>query len=570
MLGDLERPPVEPSGRISRLAAISRILQRNQDLLRNAGSLAATTGVTSVLGFAYWIYAARVFPPRAVGYGSAAISTMTLLGTIGMFGIGTMLIGELPRRESRGGLISAALIASFVGSLVLGLGFAIVSLAFGDHFVEIAGTLARMLVFSFGVAITGATLVFDEATIGLMRGGLQLSRNMAVSVIKIIALPASSLVLHDLFGVGIMLSWVLGTFVSLIPVIIIIKRSGGKFIHRPDWPSFKQLGKVTLAHNWLNLAIYTPTKLIPVLVVIVVSPSENAAYYIASMLVSFLYMVPLSLSTVLFAIAAATPELIPEKLRFVIRMSILIGIPGGLALGLSSHYVLSVFGPSYARLATGPLWLLIAGYLPGLPSTLYIDVCRATGRVNQATVFLSVAAVVQMAAVVVGGKVDGLYGLSYGMLAVGIVSALLTTPTVWRTAYGSAPIRSATAPATEGQSQSPAPALDTALRLRQESGLAALMALATAVVPDQEHAHGTAGSPHAAGIPPWAKETRAQPSLSRSEGRHGHRRAPVPVTKADRAVAETSWWSDDELNFRARQESGMAALIAIATHAARF
>ena len=152
--GEWASPPHQQQP--SRLAAIRGILRGNQDLLRNAGSLAATTGLTSVLGFAYWIYAARVFPTQAVGYGSAAISTTTLLGTIGMFGLGTMLIGELPRRESRGPLMMAALIASFVGSLVLGLGFSIVALAFGSHFVEISGTLGRMLIFSFGVAITTA------------------------------------------------------------------------------------------------------------------------------------------------------------------------------------------------------------------------------------------------------------------------------------------------------------------------------------------------------------------------------------------------------------------------------
>src|SRR5581483_9993124 len=190
------RVPRQPS---PRLAAVHGILRRNKDLLRNAGSLAATTGITSAFGFGYWIYAARVFPQDAVGYGSAAISAMTLLGTIGMFGIGTMLIGELPRRESRGGLMMAGILASFIGSLVLGAGFALVSLAFGTHFVEIAGTFGRMAIFSVGGAVTVATLVFDDATIGLMRGGLQLNRNVAVSIAKMVALPATALILHDTF-----------------------------------------------------------------------------------------------------------------------------------------------------------------------------------------------------------------------------------------------------------------------------------------------------------------------------------------------------------------------------------
>ena len=552
-----------------RLAAIHHILRRNQDLLRNAGSLVATTGVTSAFGFGYWIYAARVFPQAAVGYGSAAISTMMLLGTIGMFGIGTMLIGELPRRKSPGGLIMAGIIASFVGSLIIGAGFSLVARAFGNHFVEITGTFGRMAIFSFGVAITSATLVFDEATIGLMRGGLQLNRNVAVSIAKVVALPACALILHDVFGVGIIVSWVLGVLVSLLPVTVMIKRSGGSILHRPDWKTFWQLGKVTLSHNWLNLAVTAPVKLIPVLVVIVVSPSSNAAFYIASMLASFLFMVPIHLSTVLFAIASAAPEQIAEKLRFVLRMSLVIGVPGGLILGLSSHFVLSVFGSSYASLATGPLWLLIASYIPLLPNTVYIAVCRATGRVNQAAVFLLVAAAVQMAAIVVGGKLDGLYGVSYGILAVTTLQALVTTPSVLRAAFGSVPVRSAADPAAQDQQQRYAPALDDLMRARQEAGLAALFALATTVAPDRHRLRpdGTADVAVAAAV----RERRTTPQISIGQGRGRHRSSAVRATSANPVLTETPWWPDaSEATFHARQEAGLAALIAIATHGARF
>jgi O-antigen/teichoic acid export membrane protein len=574
------RPHRVPQKPPSRLAAILTMLRGNQDLLRNAGSLAATTGVTSALGFGYWIYAARVFPQQAVGYGSAAISAMTLLGTIGMFGLGTMLIGELPRRESRGGLMMAAFIAAFIGSFILGAGFALVSIGFGSHFVEISGTLGRMAIFSFGVAITGVTLVFDDATIGLMRGGLQLTRNVAVSIAKMVALPACALILHDMFGVGIMLAWVLGTLVSVIPVIVIVKRSGGRILHRPDWKSFWRLGKVTLAHNWLNLAIATPVKLIPVLVVIVVSPSSNAAYYIASMLASFLFMVPMHLSTVLFAIASAAPEMIAEKLRFVLRMSVAIGVPGGLILGLIAHFVLSIFGSSYATLATGPLWILIISYIPGLPNTVYIAVCRATGRVNQAAIFLTAAAVVQMAAIVIGGKIDGLYGLSYGMLGVAVLEALVTTPPVLRAAYGSAPVRAAAvrvtgsharvtgshARVTGAQRQVRTPAAADALRLRQEAGLAALFAVATSVAPEP---HRPKPNLAATTAQPWNLEATRPTPAGQVHGRH--RRAPVAATVANRALGDTSWWPDiDEPTFHARQDAGMSALIAVATHAARF
>src|SRR5690242_10853899 len=99
----------------------------NSVILRNAGSLVGTTAVTSVFGFAYWWLAARQFSPEAVGLASAAISAMTLLGTFGMVGLGTLLIGELPRQQGKKvSLISAALI--LVGGVggCLGIFFAAV------------------------------------------------------------------------------------------------------------------------------------------------------------------------------------------------------------------------------------------------------------------------------------------------------------------------------------------------------------------------------------------------------------------------------------------------------------
>ena len=552
----------------SRLASVSSVLRRNQDVLRNASSLAATTGVTSFLGFAYWVYAARVFSPEAVGYGSAAVSTLILLGTIGMFGLDTMLIGELPRGGNRSGLIMACCIAAFVVSLVLGLGFVLVSLAFGTRFVEVNGTIGRVTVFCFGVAITGAAAVFDSATIGLMRGGIQLSRNVAMSIAKMAALPAVALVLHDVFGVGIVLAWVIGTVLSLLPVAIIIKRGGGRIFCRPDWETFWRLRKVAWAHNGLNLAITIPTKLIPVLVAIVVSPSSNGAYYVANMMYAFLMMVPTSLSTVLFAVASATPEKIAEKLRFVLRMSLLIGIPGGLAMGLSSHLTLSVFGASYAKLAVVPLWILIVGYLPGLPNAVYIAVSRVQGKFNQASIFLTVFAGLRMAALIVGGKIDGLYGLSIGMLAVQVVQAVITTPAVLRVAFGSVTLRSAADSVDVSQARSRAAQLAEEKRLQQEAGIAALISLATRVAPPESRpAPGPAGWPPRPPAPrPPAYTPR--PAVT-STGRHRLLTASGARPRRRPAITETNWWPDlDEATFRSRQEIGMAALIAIATQPA--
>ena len=100
-------------------------LKNNLSIVTNAGSIFGTMIVTSGLGYVFWWVAARFFQPEDVGLASAAISAMMLLGTIGVLGLGYLLIGELPQRPENGGsLISPALVITGLASLVLGTGFA--------------------------------------------------------------------------------------------------------------------------------------------------------------------------------------------------------------------------------------------------------------------------------------------------------------------------------------------------------------------------------------------------------------------------------------------------------------
>lgn len=461
-------------------AGLVAMWRRHRDVLNNASSLVATTGIASALGFLYWALAARLFTQQAVGYGSAAVSAITLLGTIGMFGLGTVLIGELPRRRRRSGLVSAALLASGLGSLVLGLGFSVVAPFISRRFEHISGTPGLGVLFAVGVMVTGATLVFDQATIGLMRGGLQLSRNVAFAAAKLLALPATLIILHAQFGVGITVSWVAGTAVSLVPVAVWLRLKGTQIIPRPDWGVLRGLGKAAIAHSLLNIAITVPWALIPVLVTVVVSPSANAAFYAAWMLLNFLYIIPGALSTVLFAVAAADPQMIASKLRFTLRLSLLIGLPGVAVLIFGGHLILSMFGQGYARAATLPLCLLAFGYIPAIPKIHYIAVCRAAGKVPRAAVVMIAAASSEVTAAAIGGNLRGLTGLSVALLGVYVVEGLVTAPPVLRAAAGRGRHRRATDSVAAPTRDEARPELTYPSRHeRQEAGISLLLSLAS-------------------------------------------------------------------------------------------
>lgn len=567
----------------SGLSAKARDLwQRNQDLLRNAGSLAATTGLTSLFGFVFWIVADHEFSKTEAGYGIAATNAMQLFGTIGMFGLGTMMIGELPRRKTgRGGLFSASLAASGIGSAVLGLIFAIiVGLYFSDahHLPGVGGSLGQILIFVTGVALTGSTMVFDEGTIGLLRGGVQLWRNMAMSAIKLAALPLTAVVVHDKFGVGITLAFVIGTAGSMIPASIMLVRDGTRVLHRPDWQSLRRLLPVAVNHNWLNLAMATPGRIIPIVVPLAVGAAANSVFYDAWMITSLLFMVPVHLGTVLFALASASPEIVAEKLRFVLRVSLLIGLPVMAVLAIAAHFALNLFGAGYAQMGTVPLWLLIIGYIPQMPRAQFIAVCRATNKVGQAAALICFFAVCEIASIYIGGKLGGLDGLSFAYLGMVTVEGVITAPTVLRAAYahtaaatGSFPAVSATARATGAMSTVTGPLARVTGELikltgsmqplpgapdRQESGLAALFAIASAAVASDGHTLNLATEIWRTGAMPVIPADASGPARAvhapTSLDLFGGQAAGTPG-----APQQASYWR--------RQQAGIDALLAMAT-----
>ena len=417
-----------PAGRSPRLG----IWARHRDVLHTAATLAGSTAVTSVLGVVFWAVAARLFTREAVGYGSAAVSAMTLAGTVGMLGLGTVLIGELPRRRgSRGGLVMAALVAAAASSAVLALGFAVLAPLLAGRLGRLTGSVPAVGMFVAGAALTGAALVFDQATIGLLRGGLQLWRNVVFSVLKLLALVVAPLLVHHRYGLAITAAWVTGTALSLVATTWLVRRTGRSRWRRPDWAVLRGLGGRTLEHSWLNLAFQLPRLVVPVLVTVLVSATANGAFYVVWMLAGVFYLAPTHLATALFAAASADPSAMRDKVRLTLRVSAVLGLAGALVLGVAAPAVLSVFGPEYAAEGTLPLRLLVLAYVPMVVKVHYVGICRATDRVPRAAVVLSVSAALEIAGTVAGADMAGLVGVSVALLVCYAVEAVPTTPLVW-------------------------------------------------------------------------------------------------------------------------------------------
>lgn len=399
--------------------------------------MVGSAGITSALGFIYWWLAARQYSPAAVGFASAAISAMTLLGTFGMLGLGTLLVGELPRQPDRqASLISTSLI--LVGSVGMGLGllFAVLVPHVLDGWQELGSDPSRILLFALGVGLTALTLVLDQAMIGLLQGGLQLWRNALFAGAKLAALYMVARWISQATGLDIYLTWTIGNVFSLLVLLIIALVKGLKLNRKllPRFRFLRKLGGEAFKHHALNLTLQAPSMLLPIIVTAVLSVKENGWFYIAWNLSSIGNIVTSSFTMVLYAVSAAQPHILARKLRLTLGISFAACVLINLVCFLWTQQILDLFGHSYAGAASWSLRILSIESFLFIIKGHYIAVRRIHGRVAPTALATIATGTLEVGGATVGAFMGGLTGLSLGWLAAMCIETVIMFPTVYKAA----------------------------------------------------------------------------------------------------------------------------------------
>ncbi len=402
-------------------------------LLSNASSLIGTTIVTSGFGFIYWWVAARLFVPEAVGLSSAAISAMTLLGTASILGLGTLLVGELPRHQGEeASLISAALL--LVGGIgwISGIILAIIAPHISPSLAPLGASWGAITLFAFGTSLTAITIVLDQAVIGLWQGGVQLFRNAFFSIAKLVLLFVFVFLLSRSMGLAIYASWAVGNVLSLIPLVgyALWKGVWTRQVYHPQWKLLWKLGPSALQHHALNLILRAPALVLPILVAILLSVTMNAWFYVAFMIANFVFSVPLALTTVLFASKSSEPEALTSKIRLTLSISFIITLLANIVLSLGTQPLLSLFGHSYAVQAAWSLRLLGLAAFPLLLKNHYVVLCRIQDQMARAIVLMVAGLVLELGSATLGAFLGGLTGLCLGWVIALCIEGVFMSPRV--------------------------------------------------------------------------------------------------------------------------------------------
>lgn len=427
----MTNPPLQ-----SRASWLRFIPDGGRQILANATSMALSTVITSGLGFVYWVVAARGFSTSVVGLGSAAISAMTLVATISALGLGTYVLGEAQRDKARVvALVVAAVVAASLVALFGGAAYVIVSGHVSTQLRPLSGSLGSILIFAIGCLLLAGTTVLDQALVGAMRGSWQLARNLLFGASKLVLLvvfiAASLTTTSDL-----LLTWVLGMVLSLMVLWAPLRRRGRDAIDamRPRRLTrhLPEVWRVVVGHQVLNIALKLPILILPVLVVIVLSPQDNASFYVAWMIANVAFVLPGALATVLYSISARDTGALAQKLRYTLSLSVVISIVAGIGMVVLAVPVLKLFGSEYATAARSSLLVLAVSGVPVSLKNHYVAVRRATGNIPRALPVVWAGAALEIVFALLGGRAIGLVGISAGWLIAVIFEAVIMLPVLVR------------------------------------------------------------------------------------------------------------------------------------------
>jgi O-antigen/teichoic acid export membrane protein len=365
---------VRPSSLVAYLADQAIRIQKNS-LLRNSVYIMAITVVTSGLGYLYWIVAAHLYPPKAVGLASAIISAMSITVAVSSAGIGQALVQMLPQRRSdhewsltlNAGLIVGILASAPVAVIAVAIMQFILRIDFGDQ------QPIYIALFIMSVPLWALATLLDRAFVAERLAGKALARNTTFAAVKIplLAVPffwtwAGALAIFD--------TWIISTIASLALGVALLSKLGRAY--RPAIRGFTRYARSMFSaitgHHLIELGGVAPMYLLPLLVTARLSAADNAYFYPASMTGIIFFMFSSSVALSLFAEGSYTSHDIARKLRSSMLIIAVLLFPTMLIVFIGRHYILSLFGPGYAQHGEVLLTILIVSAIPDAITNLYV------------------------------------------------------------------------------------------------------------------------------------------------------------------------------------------------------
>ena len=379
------------------------------------------------LGFLFWLLAARLFPAPEVGLAAAVISAMMLCTNIALLGLGAAVISRLPHhREAPAALLNSVLSLVTVASAVAAVLFLLVAALALPELSVVAERPLYGLLFAATVVFGTLVLLLEQTSTALRRGDHALLRGIVQGVVTVAALVAIVVVSDATDSLLLLVPWVAASFAAMALGVVQLHRCVSGY--RARWtigrPLAGELFASGLPNHALTLAERAPALLLPVIVVEVLSPADNATWYAVWMMALIVFTVPVQVGMALFAEVADDAGRLAASVRTAIRAALFVGVPAAIGLAILAHPLLSLLGSEYADQGATPLRILVIAILPLTLVQAYYAACRGAGRLREAIATGWASGIAALVAAAIAASAGGLDAMAVAWLLVMVATAV--------------------------------------------------------------------------------------------------------------------------------------------------
>lgn len=335
----------------------------SEPLYRGSLNLFLNTGILSILGLAFWTFAAHNYPTSTVGLFAAVTSGINLLSTVATLGFQNTITRHVASAENPRALVAAAVvvIASAGSALCL-----FVVLLLGHYLpseLDLRQRGGMALLLTALVVVTAVGTVFSAGLVATRASHALVITNAAGSIAKLAAIA----LLTAFRSSGILFAFSLGLFVGTGGAgLALFRRLKGAGLRLRSFGVLQTHLRITMGNYLATTMGIIPVTVVPLMVLAVSGPVETAHFGIVFTLISFITVIPSTLAGVLFAEASRPGMPLGMQLRKALRGTYVLLLPAVVILIVVGPFALRVFGASYASAGASCLRVLaLSGLLMG-------------------------------------------------------------------------------------------------------------------------------------------------------------------------------------------------------------
>ncbi len=342
-------------------AAVTRVTDRlsgHGHQLRGSFWVTAAVGVNAVGGFAFWLVAARLYDQDDVGQATALFTTVLFVNYAASLGLPVAVAryasGTSPDANR---LFNGALAVTAAGSALAAVVVLLVLPSTVTAPLRGGGGLAGIAFFFLAVVGVAFAVLVEVRLMALRRWYVIVVRAVLVAVIRIPLLAWSPL--PDALWLFVLVAGV--PALSGFVVVALIGPGTTGWSPRP-FPETTRRAVHFAGVNYIGLlALQAPQFALPFIVLVNVSATTMASFYIAFSIATLVFLVPHTLGQVLLVEGGRGTR----HPRSQVKLTLVLGVGAmtlaALATVTGVDLVVAVYGQDYQAAADALPWFVVAG-----------------------------------------------------------------------------------------------------------------------------------------------------------------------------------------------------------------